>query len=75
MGKKTFGKGIIQNMIPLGDGTAIKITTQHYYTPSGFDLHKKGIEPDVEVDLNKDAIVGDLETDNQLQEAIKELNK
>ena len=75
MGKKTFGKGIVQNMIPLGDGTAIKITTQHYYTPSGFDLHKKGIEPDVEVDLNKDAIVGDLETDNQLQEAIKELNK
>ena len=46
VGTKTFGKGIVQNLIPLDNGTAIKMTTAHYYTPSGFDLHGKGIEPD-----------------------------
>lgn len=71
LGETTYGKGIVQNLIPLGDGTAIKITTQHYYTPSGFDLHKKGIEPDIVVELDKNAKMGDLESDNQLQEAIK----
>lgn len=50
VGTKTFGKGIVQNLIPLDNGTAIKMTTAHYYTPSGFDLHGKGIEPDVEVE-------------------------
>ena len=43
----------MQNLIPLGDGSAIKITTAHYYTPSGFDLHGKGITPDVEVELDE----------------------
>ena len=52
VGKTTFGKGIVQNVLPLGDGTAVKITTQHYYPPSGYDLHKVGIKPDVDVDLN-----------------------
>lgn len=71
VGEKTFGKGIVQNLIPLGDGSAIKLTTQHYYTPSGFDLHGKGIEPDIAVELDKDAKIGDPATDNQLQEAIR----
>ncbi len=73
VGEKSFGKGIVQNLIPLGDGSAIKLTTQHYYTPSGFDLHGKGIEPDIVVELNKDATVGDPASDNQLSEAIKAL--
>lgn len=75
VGEKSFGKGIVQNLIPLGDGTAIKLTTQHYYTPSGFDLHGKGIEPDIAVELNKEAVVGDPVSDNQLQEAIQALNR
>lgn len=41
VGTTTFGKGIVQNLIPLDNGTAIKMTTAHYYTPSGFDLHGK----------------------------------
>ena len=53
VGTTSYGKGIVQNLIPLGDGSAIKITTAHYYTPSGFDLHGKGIEPDVEVELEE----------------------
>lgn len=69
VGKTTFGKGIVQNVLPLGDGTAIKITTQHYYPPSGYDLHKVGIKPDLEVDLNEGAKIG-TDSDNQLSAAI-----
>lgn len=74
VGTKTFGKGIVQNLMPLGDGTALKITTQHYYTPSGFDLHGKGIEPDLEVELEENAVIGE-ESDNQLKEAMEYLNR
>jgi peptidase, S41 family len=70
VGKTTFGKGIVQNVLPLGDGTAVKITTQHYYPPSGYDLHKVGIKPDVEVNLNEGAVIGS-ESDNQLSTAIE----
>ena len=69
VGKTTFGKGIVQNVLPLGDGTAFKITTQHYYPPSGYDLHKVGIKPDLEVDLNEGAKIG-TDSDNQLRAAI-----
>ena len=78
VGTTTFGKGIVQNLIPLGDGTAIKLTTAHYYTPSGFDLHGKGLEPDVVVEmdeeLQKKAVV-ELSEDNQLQAAIEAMNQ
>ena len=69
VGKTKFGKGIVQNVLPLGDGTAIKITTQHYYPPSGYDLHKVGIKPDVDVDLNEGAVIGS-DSDNQLSTAV-----
>lgn len=49
VGTTTFGKGIVQTLLPLGDGSAVKLTTAHYYSPSGFDLHGIGLEPDVEV--------------------------
>ena len=68
VGTKTFGKGIVQNLIPLDNGTAIKMTTAHYYTPSGFDLHGKGIEPDVEVELKE-------EFKNQITVDVKALDK
>lgn len=76
VGTTTFGKGIVQNLIPLGDGTAVKLTVAHYFTPAGIDLHKKGIEPDVVVELDeklKTKAVVELKDDNQLQEAIKVL--
>lgn len=78
VGTKTFGKGIVQNLIPLDNGTAIKMTTAHYYTPSGFDLHGKGIEPDVKVELKeelKNQITVDVKEDNQIQAALKALDK
>lgn len=70
VGTKSFGKGIVQSVVPLKDGSAVKITTQHYYTPSGFDLHSKGIEPDEVVELDEGAVKGEA-SDNQLNRAIE----
>lgn len=76
VGTQTFGKGIVQSMFPLDNGTAIKMTIAHYYTPDGFDLHGKGLEPDVTVELNeelKTKIKIEHQEDNQLTEAVKAL--
>ena len=76
VGTQTFGKGIVQSLLPLGDGTAIKLTTAHYYTPGGTDLHGVGLTPDIEVELDEElrtqAVVEKSE-DNQLQAAIEAL--
>ncbi len=50
MGAKTFGKGSVQTVIPLRDGSAIRLTTSLYYTPSGQSIHGEGLEPDVVVE-------------------------
>lgn len=78
VGTKTFGKGIVQTLLPLSDGSAVKLTTNHYYTPEGHDIHGKGIEPDVEIELNEEAAVMPVipkELDNQLQKAIELLKE
>lgn len=49
MGTRTFGKGSVQTILPLGNGTAIKLTTARYYTPSGRSIQAKGITPDITV--------------------------
>lgn len=56
LGTKTFGKGSVQTVLPLRDGSALKLTTSHYYTPSGRSIHEQGIEPDIEM---ADAPVGE----------------
>ena len=50
IGKKSFGKGSVQTVIPLGDGSALRLTTSHYFTPSGKIIQGKGITPDILVD-------------------------
>lgn len=73
VGTTSFGKGIVQNVIPMSDGTALKLTIAKYYTPNGRNIHKIGIEPDVEVELSDEAkklVTIPLEKDNQLQKAI-----
>jgi len=50
MGTKSFGKGSVQSVVPLADGTAIKVTTALYYTPSGRSIQATGIDPDIEVE-------------------------
>ncbi len=52
VGTKTFGKGLVQSVRPLGDGSGMAVTIARYLTPSGRDIHKHGIEPDVEAKLN-----------------------
>ena len=74
VGTRTFGKGIVQTLFPLSDGSAVKLTTNHYYTPDGHDIHEKGVEPDVVEELNEEAAtmaVVPEEKDNQLQKAIE----
>jgi carboxyl-terminal processing protease len=75
VGEKTFGKGVMQSLTPLPDGAAIKITTAHYLTPKNRDINLKGIEPDYVVVENKDARIGELEHDAQLQAAVGILTK
>ncbi len=52
VGEKTFGKGLVQNMKPLGDGSAVTLTIAKYLTPNGTDINKFGITPDVKVKMN-----------------------
>ena len=78
VGTTTFGKGIVQSIIPLGDGSALKLTTAKYYTPKGRNIHDAGLKPDVEVELSDKAKKKsplEKKDDNQLQTAIKELKK
>lgn len=71
VGTNTFGKGIVQRMFPLDDGSAIKLTIAKYFTPNGNDIHEVGIKPDVEVELDADAYRdSNGEKDNQLQAAV-----
>ena len=72
VGTTTFGKGIVQSVIPLSDGTAVKLTVAKYFTPNGNDIHKKGITPDYEVELpdgQTSAVNIDRADDTQLQKA------
>ena len=70
VGVTSYGKGIVQNIIPLNDGSAIKLTVASYYTRNGRYIHEKGIAPDVEVDLDTDKYLKD-ETDTQLDKAVE----
>ena len=56
VGTKTFGKGSVQSILPLRDGSAIRLTTAKYYTPSHRIIHEKGIEPDYKVDMTPEQI-------------------
>lgn len=51
VGNRTFGKGLVQALVPLRDGSALSLTTSKYQTPSGRDIHTEGIAPDVEIDI------------------------
>ena len=79
IGTGTFGKGLVQTVVPLSKGRAIKLTTSRYYTPSGDSIHEVGIEPDIYIedtpgfpDLSLSGLL-DREADAQLAEAIGHL--
>ena len=74
IGTTTFGKGIVQRILPLTDGTALKLTISAYYTPNGNNIHGIGIEPDIECEFDGEAYYED-GVDNQLERAKQEINR
>ncbi len=78
LGTKSFGKGVVQSVIPLKDGSAVSLTTARYYTPDGNYIHEKGIVPDIEVERDMEAVetaveAGETPPDNQLDQAVDEM--
>lgn len=73
VGKTTFGKGVIQTIFTLTDGSGLKLTTNEYYTPKRNKINKIGIKPDIEVDFPENESVYSIEKqkDTQLQKAIE----
>lgn len=78
IGKTSYGKGVVQNVMSLPGGDGLKLTTSEYFTPSGKSIKKKGIVPDIEVDLPDDVEgigIDYKDTDTQLQKAIEVINE
>lgn len=82
VGTETYGKGIVQSIVPLSDGSAVKFTTKSYFTPAGGEIHGVGIAPDVKVEAGEELLekgadpkAPDPEVDNQLKAAMEELEK
>jgi carboxyl-terminal processing protease len=78
LGTTTFGKGLVQNIFALPDGSAVKVTVQRYFTPSGRSIHGEGITPshyvEMDVELTNNLMRITAEEDVQLQEAITIIN-
>lgn len=77
VGTTTYGKGVVQSIRQLSDGSAVKLTIANYYTPKGNSINKTGIQPDVEVELSPELLNQEEithEEDNQLQAALNSLD-
>lgn len=78
IGEKSYGKGVVQTLVPLPDGGGIKLTTSEYFTPAGVSIHEKGIEPTIPVELPKNIKGIGLEyqhQDTQLKKAVEVIEK
>ena len=73
VGTQTYGKGVVQQIFDLRDGTCVKLTIAEYYTPKGRNINGTGITPDVKVEYEPDE--KSPEADNQLDTAVRELKK
>jgi carboxyl-terminal processing protease len=73
VGERSFGKGSVQELVPLGDNMAVKVTIAKWITPNGRNINKEGIEPDLKVDRTTEDIAAnrDPQMDQALQEAAK----
>ena len=69
VGTQTYGKGVVQQIFDLGDGTSVKLTIAEYFTPTGRNIDGEGITPDVEVEYEADE--NNPEADNQLEKALE----
>ncbi len=75
IGTTTFGKGLVQSVLPLGEDDGLKITTAQYYTPNGSYIHETGIEPNITIEQSEDYNPDDEASDVQLQKAIEVLSE
>ena len=78
IGNKTFGKGVVQRIRELSDGSGFKLTVSEYFTPNGTNIHGVGIEPDIVVELPEDIQeigLDNLKEDTQLQVAIEKIKE
>ena len=81
IGEKSFGKGSVQTVIPLGDGSALRLTTSRYFTPSGKVIHGLGVTPDIIIEADKESQpvsldiknTFDYKTDSQITRAVDAL--
>lgn len=71
VGTQSYGKGVVQQIFDLKDGTSVKLTIAEYFTPNGRNIHGKGITPDVEVEYEKNE--ENPQADNQLEKAVEVL--
>jgi len=70
VGTTTFGKGVMQEVVPVSSGGALKLTTREFYTPNGNKINKEGLKPDIEIEDDEKT-----EVDEQLEKAIEECKK
>ena len=78
VGVKSYGKGVVQTLVSLRDGTYLKVTTNEYFSPNGNKIDGEGVIPDVEIELPEDVESYynlEYEEDTQLQKAIEEIKK
>ena len=74
IGTTSYGKGIVQRIVTLADGSAVKLTVSSYFTPNGNNIHGIGIEPDIVCEFDSESYY-EKDIDNQLEEAKKVLQK
>lgn len=74
IGRKTFGKGLVQKVVPLPNKTGVNVTIARYLTPNGTDINKMGIKPDIEIGNEFDFLENNKNTDIQLEKAKEILN-
>jgi carboxyl-terminal processing protease len=74
IGTQTYGKGVVQTLYSLGDGSAVRLTVAEYFTRNGNSIHKIGVTPDEVVELDTDAYLAD-GSDNQLDAALEAIRK
>lgn len=73
LGEKTYGKGSVQELIPISSDTSLKLTIARWLTPNGVSISESGLEPDIKIEQTKEDKLNDVDT--QLEEAVKLLNK
>ena len=66
IGDNSYGKGVVQSILPLQSESAIKLTTSRYYTPNGRSIHGKGIQPDIKLQEKQPADNGDMQLKNAM---------